>query len=329
MTADGVDISSAPPASREEAPAPRSARRPAPRPRRRTRLGRALAPLPWLAPSLLLMAGVVVYPVFEMVRTSLSDINISGLSTGGVGLRNFGWVLEQEGLGLVLRNTLVWVVLVVGLTVLASLALAQLLDERFPGRRLVRWALIVPWAASLVMTAAVWKWMLNYYYGIVNGALGWVGLIDEPRDWLGDSSTSFYAMVLVGVIVSIPFTTYVILAGLQGIPRELYEAARVDGAGAWRTYRAIVLPLLRPALLVGVVLNVIYVFNSFPIIWIMTQGGPGRDTDTTVTLVYKLAFRDHAIDEAAALSVLNVVALLVVVGIYVAVVGRRSREVRL
>ena len=128
--------------------------------------------------------------------------------------------------------------------------------------------------------------------------------------------------------MSVPFTTYVILAGLQGIPRELYEAARVDGAGPWRTYRSIVLPLLRPALLVAVVLNVIYVFNSFPIIWIMTQGGPGRETDTTVTLVYKLAFKDHAIDEAAALSVLNVVALLVIVGVYVAVVGRRSREVQ-
>jgi len=294
----------------------------------RRRLSRGLAPLPWLAPSLALIAGVVVYPVVEMVRTSLSDINISGLSTGGVGLRNFGWVLEQDGLGLVLRNTAVWVVLVVGLTVLASLALAQLLNERFPGRRVVRWALIVPWAASLVMTAAVWKWMLNYYYGIVNGALGWLGIIDEPRDWLGDPSTSFYAMVLVGVIVSVPFTTYVILAGLQGIPRELYEAARVDGAGAWRTYRAIVLPLLRPALLVGVVLNVIYVFNSFPIIWIMTQGGPGRDTDTTVTLVYKLAFKDHAIDEAAALSVFNVLALVIIVGLFVAVVGRRSRDVQ-
>jgi multiple sugar transport system permease protein len=175
----------------------------------------------------------------------------------------------------------------------------------------------------------VWKWMLNYYYGIVNGALGWLGIIDEPRDWLGDASTSFYAMVFVGVIVSVPFTTYVILAGLQGIPRELYEAARVDGASAWKTYRAIVLPLLRPALLVGVVLNVIYVFNSFPIIWIMTQGGPGRETDTTVTMVYKLAFKDHAIDEAAALSVLNVIALLIVVCAYVAVVGRRSREVQL
>jgi ABC-type sugar transport system permease subunit len=293
------------------------------------RLRRTLAPLPWLAPSLALIAGVVIYPVVEMVRTALSDINISGLSTGGVGTRNFRWVLEEDGFGHVLRNTGVWVVLVVGLTVLSSLVLAQLLNERFPGRRFVRWALIVPWAASLVMTAAVWKWMLNYYYGVVNGALGWVGLIDEPRDWLGDPSTSFYAMVLVGVIVSVPFTTYVILAGLQGIPRELYEAARVDGAGPWRTYRAIVLPLLRPALLVGVVLNVIYVFNSFPIIWIMTQGGPGRDTDTTVTLVYKLAFRDRAIDEAAALSVLNVLALVVVVGTCVAVMGRRSREVQL
>jgi ABC-type sugar transport system permease subunit len=290
---------------------------------------RTLAPLPWLAPSLLLIAGVVVYPVIEMVRTSLADVNISGLITRGVGLRNYGWVFEQDGFGQVLRNTLVWVVLVVGLTVLVSLALAQLLNERFPGRRIVRWALIVPWATSLVMTAAVWKWMLNYYYGIVNGALGWLGIIEEPRDWLGDASTSFYAMVFVGVIVSVPFTTYVILAGLQGIPRELYEAARVDGASAWKTYRAIVLPLLRPALLVGVVLNVIYVFNSFPIIWIMTQGGPGRETDTTVTMVYKLAFKDHAIDEAAALSVLNVIALLVVVCAYVAVVGRRSREVQL
>ena len=290
-------------------------------------LPRALAPLPWLAPSLLLICGVVVYPVFEMVRTSLHDVNISGLTTRSVGLRNFRWVFEEDGFGQVLRNTALWVVLVVGITALVSLALAQLLDQRFPGRRVVRWALIVPWAASLVMTAAIWKWMLNYYYGIINGGLQWLGLIDKPRDWLGDGSTSFYAMVLVGVIVSLPFTTYVILAGLQGIPRELYEAARVDGAGAWKTHRSIVLPLLRPALLVAVVLNVIYVFNSFPIIWIMTQGGPGRDTDTTVTMVYKLAFRDHAIDEAAALSVLNVGALVLIVVAYVLVVGRRSREV--
>jgi ABC-type sugar transport system permease subunit len=286
---------------------------------------RRLAPLAWLGPSLVLVGAVILYPVYEMVVTSLSDINISGINVGSVGLRNFSWVLQESDLGRVVRNTVVWVLAVVGVSVVISLALAQLLNARFPGRRLVRWALIVPWAASLVMTASVWKWMLNYYYGIVNPLLKAVGLIHRPHDWLGDASTSFASLILVGIIVSVPFTTYVLLAGLQAIPRELYEAARVDGATAWRTYRLIVLPLLRPALLVAVVLNAVYVFNSFPIIWVMTQGGPGHDTDTTATYVYKLAFQDHSVGEAAALSVLNVVALLVVVVAYVAVVTRRSR----
>ena len=324
MATDSADVTAAKRAARGQASGP-AARRRAPR---RRRVARALAPLPWLAPSLILIGGVIVYPVIQMVLTSLSDINISGLRTKGVGLRNFRWVFEEDSFGQVVRNTVLWVGLVVGITVLISLVMAQLLDERFPGRRAVRWALILPWATSLVMTAAIWKWMLNYYYGILNAGLQWLGVIDKPRDWLGDPSTSFMAMVFVGIVVSVPFTTYVILAGLQGIPRDLHEAARVDGAGSWRTYRSIVLPLLRPALLVAVVLNVIYVFNSFPIIWIMTQGGPGRDTDTTVTMVYKLAFKDHAIDEAAALSVLNVTALLIVVGIYVAILGRRARAVQ-
>jgi len=300
---------------------------PSRRSNRRSKWRRSLEPLPWLAPSLLLIAAVVVYPVIEMVRTSLSNVNISGLTTGWVGLRNYGFVFEEPDLPRILRNTGVWVVGVVGLTVLISLSVAQLLNESFPGRKVVRWALIVPWAASLVMTASVWRWMLNYDYGIVNPVLQALGLIDAPRDWLGDPGTSFYAMMFVGVIVSIPFTTYVLLAGLQGIPRELYDAARVDGGTAWSTYRHITFPLLRPALVVGMVLNAIYVFNSFPIIWIMTQGGPGNSTDTTATWVYKLAFKsDHRIDEAAAVSVLNVIVLLVIVLGYLRWLTRRERS---
>lgn len=293
-------------------------RRPAP-----ARIRRRLAPLVWIGPSLVLIVAVIVYPVWEMVQTSLSNINISGLNTGWVGLRNYRYLFHESDLVKVVDNTVIWVVAVVAGTMVVSMALTQLLDQRFPGRRLVRWALIVPWAASLVMTAIVWKWMLNYYYGIINPILRWLGLISHPHDWLGDSSTSFAAMVLVGIIVSIPFTAYVLLAGLQGIPRDLYEAARVDGASAWRTYRSVTLPLLRPALLIAVVLNVIYVFNSFPIIWIMTQGGPGHQTDTTATYVYKLAFRDDSVGESAAMSVLNVVALMIVVLLYVVFVNRR------
>jgi ABC-type sugar transport system permease subunit len=296
----------------------------APRRPRRRRLGRRLEPLAWLAPSLVLIGGIVVYPVFEMVRTSLYDVNISGLTTRYVGTRNFERVLSDGSFAHVLANSAKWVVLIVGLTMLISLALAQLLNERFPGRRWVRWALIVPWATSLVITASAWKWMLHLYYGIVNAGLLKVGLIDHPRDWLGDPSTSFYAMILVGIIASIPFTTYVILAGLQGIPGELYEAAKVDGASAWRTYLAVVLPLLRPALVVAAVLNAIYTFNSFPVIWIMTGGGPGTQTDTTATWVYKLAFKDRAVDQAAALSVLNVCLLFVITFAYMAWLRRRE-----
>ena len=292
--------------------------------RRRRRLPRRLEPLVWLAPSLILIAGIVLYPVFEMVRTSLFDVNLSGLTTRFVGLRNFERVLSDGSFLQVLGNSAKWVGLIVGLTMLISLALAQLLNERFPGQRWVRWALIVPWATSLVITASAWKWMLHFYYGIINGALMKVGLLDEPRDWLGDPNTSFYAMILVGIIASIPFTTYVILAGLQGIPGELYEAAKVDGAGAWRTYLAVVLPLLRPALVVAAVLNAIYTFNSFPVIWIMTGGGPGTQTDTTATWVYKLAFKDRAVDEAAALSVLNVCLLFVITFAYMAWLRRRE-----
>jgi ABC-type sugar transport system permease subunit len=290
------------------------------------RVLRRAEPLLWLLPSLILIGGVIAYPVYEMVHTSLANITISGLDIGSAGLKNYRYLFQESDLGKVVGNTAIWVAGVVGGSLVLSLLIAQLLNERFPGRRFVRWALIVPWAASLVMTAIVWKWMLNYYYGMVNPILKGIGIIHASHDWLGDSGTAFWAMVLVGIVVSIPFTTYVILAGLQSIPQDLYEAARVDGAGSLRTYRTIVLPLLRPALLVAVVLNIIYVFTSFPIIWIMTQGGPGHATDTVATYVYKLAFQDHEIGEAAAMSVLNVLALLIVVIAYVLLVTRRNRS---
>ena len=208
-------------------------------------------------------------------------------------------------------------VLVVGVTVLLSLGVAQFLDKPFFGRRFVRWALIVPWAASLVMTSTVWRFIYEGSFGMLNRALHDLGVIDQPIDWYKDTSTAFWCLIVVGVIVSIPFTTYVFLAGLQTIPKEVYEAVAIDGAGAWQRYRRVTLPLLRPALLVAVVLNTVYVFNSFPIIWVITGTIPGHDTDTTMTFLYKIAFREQLdTGEAAALSVLNVLVLLVVVLLY-------------
>ncbi|MFF3147684.1 carbohydrate ABC transporter permease, partial [Streptomyces sp. NPDC057927] len=135
---------------------------------------------------------------------------------------------------------------------------------------------------------------------------------------------AFAAVMGVAVFVSLPFTSFVLLAGVQSIPAEVYEAARVDGAGSVRTYLGITLPLLRPSLLVAAIINVINVFNSFPIIWAMTRGGPGFDTDTTTTYLYKLAFDNQAVGESAAMAVVNFVLILAVVLVYLRVVRRRE-----
>jgi multiple sugar transport system permease protein len=283
-----------------------------------------LGPLPWIGPALLLIFGVVLWPAIEMVRTSLSDISMSGINRGFAGLDNFQKLLANPDLLPILVRTITWVVLVVGITIVISLGLAALLNAAFPGRRLVRWALIVPWAASVVMTATIWRWMLDAFYGIVNRIAIDLGLISNPiTDWLGTASSAFFWLIAVAIFVSLPFTTYVLLAGLQSIPGDIYEAARVDGATGLRTYRHITLPLLRPALLVAAIINMINVFNSFPIIWAMTGGGPGFQTDTTTTLMYKLAFRFQDIGQSAALAVVNLVVILVFVLFYLRVVDWR------
>lgn len=278
-------------------------------------------PLPWITPMLVLIFGVVLWPVYEMVRTSMLDISSSGKERGFIGLQNYEELFANPNLMGAFTRTISWVLIVVFFTILISLFLAQLLNQNFPGRKIVRWAIIVPWAASVIMTATSFRWMLDGYYGIFNRILLDLGFITEIQDWLGNPETSFPLLIAVAIFVSLPFTTFVLLAGLQTIPTELYEAAKVDGSGPWKSYRSITFPLLFPALSVAAVINLINVFNQFPIIWIMTGGGPGYETDTTTTLMYKLAFRSQEVGQSAALSVLNFFVIMVFVLIYLRATG--------
>ncbi len=284
--------------------------------------------LVWLGPSLALIAAVVVYPAMALVGASLSRYSITGVRLGSVGGANYARLLEQEVLPTVVANTALWVAAIVLVTVVVSLGLAQLLNEDFPGRRLVRWALIVPWAASVIMTSKLFVWIYDYYFGLLNHVLLSLRLVAAPVDWLGNEATVMPAMIAVGIFVSLPFTTYVVLAGLSAIPGEVYEAARVDGASVWRTYRSVTLPLLRPALLVAVVLNAIYVFNSFPIVWTLNDRNPGFAHDTMITYMYKIAFKSSLRDVglAAALGVVNVLVILLAVLVYLRAVSWREAE---
>jgi multiple sugar transport system permease protein len=282
----------------------------------------------WLGPALVLIIGVVIYPAITLVATSFNKYSIIGLRIGPAGFSNYVNFLTSPDLGQVVWNTIVWVGAVVALTILISLALAQFLSKEFFGRRFVRWAVIVPWAAALVISSQLFRLMFDYYHGILNQALIDLGVIHKPIDFLGDPHWTMPSMIAVGVFVSIPFTAYLFVAGLNAIPSDVYEAARIDGSSAWQTYRQITLPLLRPAILIGVVLNMIYVFNSFPINWILNGSNPGFGNDTLITYMYKLAFKSaaHDVGESAAAGIFNVFIILIAVGVYLRFVNWRESE---
>ena len=161
-----------------------------------------------------------------------------------------------------------------------------------------------------MISALLWRWLFNSEYGMVNKLLRDIHIIKNNIQWLAFPRTSFSAMIFVGIIVSIPFTTITLLAGLQSIPSELYEAARVDGANKIKIFFKITLPLLKPVFFIVTTLNFIYIFNSFPIIWVITRGNPANQTDIMITYLYKKAFYYQDFGIASALSVITFLLLL-------------------
>jgi multiple sugar transport system permease protein len=303
------------------APAGRKGRRAAPAakptpPGGRNSLAR-LGPLPWLAPAIILILVVVIWPVIEMVQTSTRKIDISGVDMGFDGFLKYQKLFNDPQITQVLVWTVLWTVLVVALTMVISLALAQLFNQKFPGRKFTRWALIAPWAASVLMTSIGFRWMLDQVAGVINRVMVDLGLISSPDAWFGDAAHARPWLVFVAVFVSLPFTTYTLLAGLQTVPGEVYEAALVDGASSWQTYRRITLPLLRPSFLVALVINMINVFNSFPVIWGMTGGNPPSGTRTTTILMFQLGQND--LGESAAMSVVNFAIVIIMVLLFLKV----------
>lgn len=279
----------------------------------------ALRALPWIAPAVVMILVVVIWPAIGMIRSSFMKWSLAGSMKGATGFDNYRGLLANPDFRPVLIRTGLWVVAVVAITTVVALPLAQLLNAKFPGRRLLRWAVLVPWASSVLMTATSFRWMLDTFSGIANRVFADLHLIASDHDWLGEQFSAMAWMVYVAVFVSLPFTSFVLLAGLQTIPEEVLEAAKVDGANTWRTYWSIKFPLLKPSLMIGIVINLINVFNSFPIIWVMTQGGPGYDTDTTTTLSYKLAFSDQNFGQSTAMATVNFTIVLLFIVLFLKV----------
>ncbi|UCI08512.1 carbohydrate ABC transporter permease [Mesorhizobium sp. B1-1-8] len=283
--------------------------------------------LPYLLtlPSLLFAAIVIFWPVWDLIQISTHDVNRFGQLRDFSGLANFWALAADPDFVAALWRTALWTVLVVGGALLLSIPVALILNTDFYGRGVARVIIMLPWAVSLTMTAVVWRWALNGESGMLNSALMRLGIISQNIQWLASAGTAFPMQVLIGILVTVPFTTTIFLGGLSSIPDDLYEAAALEGATPFQQFREITFPLIKPFINIAIVLNTIYVFNSFPIIWVMTQGGPANSTDILVTHLYKLAFRIGKLGEASAVSLVMFAILLVFTMIYVRLAMREQR----
>ncbi len=287
---------------------------------------RRIEPYIWIAPSVILMGIFILVPILSVFQMSLSDVSKAGKIKGFNGLGNFIKVVKGSAFGLVLQNTLVWTIAVVVLSTVLGFVLALILNNQFRGRKIARAIVVFPWATTLVIQASVWNFIINTDYGTLNTLLMKLGIIKQAVNWTPTPEAYFAWEIACGIFVTIPFVTFCVLSGLQSIDTSYYEAATVDGANYWQKLFKITLPLVKSSLTVSTVLNIIYVFNSFPIIWTMTKGDPANHTDTLVTYLYKLAFYNGRQGEAAAVSVIGFLILLVCASVYMIYTLRKGDD---
>ena len=290
------------------------------------KLLRKTEPYLWILPSIILMAVFIIVPIGYVFRMAFSEVSKTGKIKGFAGFENFADVIGSSAFGIVLKNTIVWTVLVVVLSTVLGFILALLLNNKFHGRKIARAIVVFPWATTLVIQASAWKFIINTDYGALNTLLKSLGIISANVNWTPTPEAFFAWEIACGIFVTIPFVCFTALSGLQSIDSSLYEASTVDGANYWQKLFKITLPLVKPSLTVATVLNIIYVFNSFPIVWTITKGDPANRTDTLVTYLYKLAFYNGRQGEAAAVSVIGFLILLVCASVYMVSTLKKGDE---
>lgn len=272
-------------------------------------------------PALIVLAMLTAYPI---VYTGL--LSVTDNQGGFVGTKNFAAVLGARATPTAFWNTLWWVGGSIVFQVLLGTATAVLLNQRFRGRSVVRAITLIPWVVPGIVAATTWAWMFHTEFGIINYMLTAPGAIETPVRWLSDPDTVMPVMIAINVWKLFPFVAIMVLAGLQSIPDDLYEAARVDGATFWQEVRYVMLPGVRPVIVAVTLLLVIWGLNAITIIYAITRGGPANRTLITPIQIFRLAFESFQFNQAAALSVMFFAVTIVIVFLYIrALASERAR----
>ena len=273
------------------------------RPRRGEAWRRRLFLAALLGPTALVVLAVVAFPFAYNVAISFSNMNIYTLRDWElIGLGQYAAVFREPAFWGVFGKTVVWTVVCVAFHVALGVLLAVVLNQSFiRGKSAWRVLLIIPWAVPQYITALTWRGEFNFEFGAVNLLIE--GLGGSAVSWLSDPVTAFVAAIITNVWLGFPFMMVIALGGLQSIPRELYEAAEVDGASAWTQFRTITAPLLKPVMVPAVTLGTIWTFNNINVVWLVSNGGePNDQTHILVSYVYEAAFSMYRFGWAAALS---------------------------
>lgn len=269
-----------------------------------------------LTPAALFVIIFMIYPIIYVILMSLFNTNKLGILQNWAGLNNFIRLMKQKTFWEVTGRSLLWTVLAVVVKTVLGMVIALCLNVEFRGRKIARMLFIIPWASSVPISAMLWKWVYDHEFGLLNHTLVSLGITSNPPVWLGTPFWSFVSCLWVDIWIGIPFMALVFLAGMQSVPKDLYESAEVDGVNATGKFFYITIPCIKQIIFIATLLSSLWTFNDFNTIYILTRGGPAGATDILITSIYKNGFEWLHFSDAAVMAVVTFIILLVFSVVY-------------
>lgn len=278
-----------------------------------------------IAPAAIYIILIVAWPLLETIRLSFTNSSLAGEDY--VGLENYQKMFSSKKFNGIVTRTFVWMFFSVSLKLLIGLIGAVLLNANLKGRSIFRVLVMPPWVVPIAIGMLGWLWLYNGYFGIIAGVGMRTGILDGPFGFLAYKQSAFISTIVADVWVGTPMVTVFFLAAMQGVPRDLYEAAYCDGASRWDRFFKITLPQITPVIITMSLLSAIWTFNSFEIIWILTEGGPRGATTTLIIDTYKQALGNYKFGRGAARAVVVMILLMLFAGFYLALLARINKKI--
>ena len=278
-----------------------------------------------IAPAAIYILAIVAWPLIETVRLSFTNSSLAGEEY--IGLENYEKMLGSKKFNKIVIRTFVWMFFSVSLKLIVGLIGAVLLNAKLPGRGMFRVLIMPPWVVPIAIGMLGWLWLYNGYFGIIAGVGMKTGILDGPFGFLAYKQSAFISTIIADVWVGTPMVTIFFLAAMQGVPKDLYEAAYCDGASRWHRFFKITLPQITPVIITMALLSAIWTFNSFEIIWILTEGGPRGATTTLIIDTYKMALGNYKFGKGAARAVVVMILLTVFAAFYMAILLKINKKI--